>query len=300
LSSQAELIVSTVICNAQDRSVDSNFETEDATDLKPIHEQKSIIHQIILINLKRCPDRLEKMKKQLDILKLPFKKIQAIDKQNISTFCNSDLKDKQFLESLDPRIDLKVAKDGPCLLDLNDSHKLGAFACTLSHLHAMLYGLDTISNGKATDGPILILEDDSIMDAHFVSRTNHLIAKMNEINEDWELLILGCNKILNSKGTDKDILHKCLEAYGAHAHLYKDGKALQKAFAFLNSSKFQYADVWWWEQSKSEKYSVYVYKKNNLIVQDSALYSTVEDKFYSQNDKNLYFKGILSNPLKLY
>lgn len=109
---------------------------------------------VYLINLKRRPDRLDKMKSLLGDLKINYEVIEAIDGK-------TDLEAQSI--SLETGIDC------------------GVVGCHLSHLKVYR---DILSKGYERP---LILEDDLIAHKDF----DNILLNINEVPEDWHLLYLG-------------------------------------------------------------------------------------------------------------
>ena len=141
-----------------------NIIKENSVDRVKKYKLSDFFNNIFIINLKRRPDRLDKVKKRLSKYNINYEIIEAID--------GRDIKITQIFN------DLKKNK-------LTKLNTLGELGCIMSHIKAIKLAKER--NYKN----ILILEDDILINKNIES----MLWKINTVPSGWELLYLGCSHL---------------------------------------------------------------------------------------------------------
>ena len=140
--------------------IENNNKIEQINNVNK-YKLNDFFDNIFIINLKRRPDRLDKIKTKMHKYNIKYEIIEAIDGKD-STIIN-------MFNNLN-----KNSK-------LNNSGELG---CIMSHIKAISLAIER--NYKN----ILILEDDILIHKNIDS----MLWKINTIPANWELLYLGCSQ----------------------------------------------------------------------------------------------------------
>lgn len=133
--------------------------------------------EIFLINLKRRPERLEKMSNILRLLGVDFQRFEAVDGQKIS---NKEFSKLKFLPGYEDPYHRRPMKQGE-------------IGCFLSH-----YKIWSEIVEKKLDR-VIILEDDLRFAEDGIERLNKVIEDVIKTKLDWEFIYLGRKKILESE-----------------------------------------------------------------------------------------------------
>lgn len=129
-----------------------------------------------VINLKRCPEKRDRIKNKLDNLKIKYTIYDAIDGQNITNEYMETNNYKVNNEWKDPYHNRKTT--------------LGEIGCSLSHYNVMKMCLD------AEYDISLIVEDDADFCDKFCENVFQALYELNSIN-DWDYCYLGRKKVNN-------------------------------------------------------------------------------------------------------
>jgi GR25 family glycosyltransferase involved in LPS biosynthesis len=168
-----------------------------ATTLDSIREPHPFFDRVVVINLKRRPDRLDTFWKRFSRVDWPFRMpevVEAVDGEKV-----------------------------PCPHNFEQGG--GAFGCRQSHIRVLEHAMmDDIGN-------LLVLEDDAFLNADSVPR---LVDFLQQVPEDWEQLMLGGQHIGASKPVRPGIV-KALNCQRTHAYAIR-GKFLQDLYVlWLNT-----------------------------------------------------------------
>lgn len=263
----------------------------------------NVIKHVYVINVKKRVDRMEYVAKQLSHLKIKYERYEAVDSSlfkayyeapsasNISAVNISSVFDPRL--RLDPRcfgpnprygmlalfIQIKLSKlrffspptpPSPQVCKNHyRTHSPANTGCTLSHMQLWLQIIDHVSNaGPLSDGPVLILEDDVMIDKRSRSILPKLIKNLDELDPNWIILGVGyCANHIPSVAIpfvlDKDMGFSCL-----HAYVLRNSTSAQLLFDELNTPYVQVIDIPWWKLVQRGFYTSYVYAPNDLFRQD--------------------------------
>ena len=159
---------------------------EDLIDLSKCIDKQNINTSnldisVVVINLKRRPDRLEFIKSQLNESKIKYTVFEAFDYSIISV--NDD--DSIISQDLRLRVDQKVLMNYATVKEqiLNRVVSPGEVGCWLSHMHVYIRYV----RGDFGDGPLLVLEDDALFKPNFVHALTSSFLKTCLPNY-WEII----------------------------------------------------------------------------------------------------------------
>ena len=162
-----------------------NQSTESLIEAKKLRLLKYIgLTDIYLINLDRRPERLKYMKAQLDLLNLPFVRYPAVDGWKIKE-ANENQANHDF--GLHPETKMNINKDSKTFLIKKFVRTYGEIGCWMSHLQ-VYFRIRDKARETGVDGPVLILEDDIIMERTISYEVKRYL-KM--LPNDWDVFFLG-------------------------------------------------------------------------------------------------------------
>lgn len=144
-----------------------------------------------IINLKRSPDRLQRMTIQCYAYGVPFIQHPAVD-GNIYTFSDEDkkllfglavqrqekIRVQKFKHTSEEQIELYKS------WETQESYKKTKriMACSLSHIQVW-------KKYQYTSDPyIMVLEDDGILDSHIRQHVNTCVRNLNSFDPDWHIV----------------------------------------------------------------------------------------------------------------
>lgn len=244
---------------------------------KPSTRATLAVKQTFVINSDHSKDRLEKMKRQMAFLKVPFYRIRATMGKAVMDL--QRLGKNQSMAAKDLLGDVRI-KFLPWLHKRGD----GEMGCTISHIRALLAAVDHIDTGEALDGPIFVMEDDVLLSADLFSEIDKIIRVMDLYVSNWKVLAMGyCGKDLLE--ISQDILHRIpkedakilatinqvsVKGVGCmHAYILRNRNATQRLLVDINLEVLHSpVDMLWSTSVGSSDFNIYVYKPNNLITQD--------------------------------
>ncbi len=146
------------------------------------------------------------------------------------------------------------------------------YICTLSHLTTYLHALDNIEKGLFNDGPILVLEDDSKLDLHFMEKANSVIKWLTYTDPNWGLLGFGYSNAQNYFFNDikSDVLAIRVNRYSyTHAYVLRSASMLKLFLQIGNIPNVPVIDIMWHPLTRYwiTPLHAYVYSKNDMAIQ---------------------------------
>ena len=223
---------------------------------------------IYLINLDRRPDRLKHMKNQLDLLNLPFIRYPAVDGRKIKQ-ANENQANHDF--DLNPETKLNISekvntffKDEALkdkFVEVDIVSTWGEVGCWMSHLQ-VYFRIRDKARETGVDGPVLILEDDIIMERTI---SYELKRYLKMLPNDWDVFFLGswgsCIENVNEN------LCRGYDMWLTTSYVINGSKTAEKLISLSNNAYPSTADGFWRPHFTSSIYA-YVLKNELLTYQD--------------------------------
>ena len=138
---------------------------------------------IYMINLDRNADRLESFIEQYMMCDLRYKQFQRIPAVD-----GSSLDIKQYISNFAYKEIMQIEKTGYRTKHYQLTR--GAIGCYLSHIKVY----ELIAAGESDYG--IVFEDDVMIDKNVLSKLNKVLPTMDD---DWDMLLLGCHCIVCDK-----------------------------------------------------------------------------------------------------
>lgn len=139
-----------------------------------------------LINLDRSPDRLMMMTLQCDLHGIPFKRHPAVDGAK-HQFTDEETDMLFGIASGQPGLTRKYSKEErDQLFKKREAEPIfkktkNIMACALSHIQAW-------KANRRSNEPILIMEDDTIINSHFKYNVKRGLKELDKFDPDWEIM----------------------------------------------------------------------------------------------------------------
>ena len=240
-------------------SLGSNESTTSLIEAKKLRLLKYIgLTDIYLINLDRRPERLKYMKAQLDLLNLPFVRYPAVDGWKIKE-ANENQANHDF--GLHPETKMNINKDSKTFLIKKFVRTYGEIGCWMSHLQ-VYFRIRDKARETGVDGPVLILEDDIIMERTISYEVKRYL-KM--LPNDWDVFFLGswgsCIENVNEN------LCRGYDMWLTTSYVINGSKTAEKLISLSNNAYPSTADGFWRPHFTSSIYA-YVLKNELLTYQD--------------------------------
>lgn len=196
----------------------------------------------VYINLGHRLDRKENMEAILNNYDIPHTRFPAI--------YGVDIKDYLFEEKPLP---FKLNKRTAFHPDVLKPHAWtadrhwGRIGCWQSHVQVLLNLIQDVEEGKAPDGPVLILEDDITWPESF--GREGLLKHLTELPDNWELMAYGLINmvcVLYSPPISlPDGVCRTVHGFRAHAYVIRNISVAKKLLSVLNTKMPQVLDVGW-------------------------------------------------------
>jgi len=247
--------------------------SQNFTQKKTFYTQfDKFVNKSYIINLKRRPERFKSFMKSYNKNKFNFKveKYHAVDGS---------------------KLDIKKVPISPTgLKDLEESkingyrtkhYQLtpGAIGCYMSHVNVWKQIKDSDGLGA------LVFEDDSILDADFVNKTEQILEEVNNVDPYWDILFLGGRR--NKYTPVSENLLKVHKFYELHAYIIRK-KAITKLLT--NDLIFpieQQIDSLL--SDKSDVINMYIVKKN-IVNQGGSHPTDIQSPFKKVNGMDIFSK----------
>ena len=240
-------------------SLGSNESTTSLIEAKKLRLLKYIgLTDIYLINLDRRPERLKYMKAQLDLLNLPFVRYPAVDGWKIKE-ANENQANHDF--GLHPETKMNINKDSKTFLIKKFVRTYGEIGCWMSHLQ-VYFRIRDKARETGVDGPVLILEDDIIMERTISYEVKRYL-KM--LPNDWDVFFLGswgsCIENVNEN------LCRGYDMWLTTSYVINGSKTAEKLISLSNNDYPSTADGFWRPHFRSSIHA-YIFLKDYLANQD--------------------------------
>ena len=252
-----------------------NQSTESLIEAKKLRLLKYIgLTDIYLINLDRRPDRLKIMKAQLDLLNLPYIRYPAVDGWKIKE-ANENQANHDF--DLHPETKLNISekvntffKDEALkdkFVEVDIVSTWGEVGCWMSHLQ-VYFRIRDKARETGVDGPVLILEDDIIMEK-FISY--EIKRHLKVLPSHWDIFFLGswgdCIENVNEN------LCRGYDMWLTSSYVINGSKTAEKLISLSNNGYPSTADGFWRPHFRSSIHA-YIFLKDYLANQDRINFGT--------------------------
>lgn len=239
---------------------------------------------IYLINLKSRKDKLMASTFQLNMLRLNFTVIEAVNgiilkNQKSQNMTNEIVKNITGINELKVSLNsLRASKLSPAQI-----------GCWLSHLKTF----DKIKNDDK-DKLSLILEDDFIADGMAIELINKNLMKLHK-KYDWDLVYVGhCHnraRCQNYLDNSKEICKTVVRVYCTHAYILKNKSAAIKLFNAGNLKVPIIADHYY-ENTNLNRYMIFphIFKQRKSIKADINSYGGYHTDLLNKTFENLLAK----------
>lgn len=218
------------------------------------------LKDIYVINLDRRSDRMESIDAQLKALKLQYHRFSAIDGLRLRDQC------KNGQEFSVPNWHEKVKFDTKNLekrmMKENDG-QWGRFGCWQSHLQVML-GIVDEARQSNDDGPVLILEDDVIIDADMPFLVKQAA---DSLPSDWEYFAIG-HLFATCVEQISPFVCRTDHSMGGQGYILRNAAAALKMIGWSNTNEFQIADMYWLPHMEDGELQAYIITPRSIIEQD--------------------------------
>ena len=230
---------------------------------------KDIIKQTYVINMKSDGFKMKLMEAEMTRHKIPFQRFEAINTRNIQNIIARNPLPRNMSSMLDPRFNA----DPQCWLPNRDTtvcKELSSDTSGLafSHMSVWLQAIDSVEDGRANDGAILIFEDDVALSDAFENIVPKLVSNLNKLDDKWVILGLGYSANHNPSVGIPYLLDKN-EGFGCmHAYILRDARSAQLMFDIENTPWVPRNDHGWWKLvQRNDQHRSYVYVPNDIAVQ---------------------------------
>lgn len=218
------------------------------------------LKDIYVINLDRRSDRMESIDVQLKALKLDYHRFSAVDGIKLRDQCEKG----EIFSVANWHKDVKFNTDDleKRMMEENDG-QWGRFGCWQSHLQVMLRIVDEAKRSN-DDGPVLILEDDVIIDADMPFLVKQAA---DTLPSNWEYFAIGhlfatCVEQVSSFVCRTD------HSMGGQGYILRNAAAAQKLIEWSNTNEFQIADMYWLSHMEEGELQAYIITPRSIIEQD--------------------------------
>jgi hypothetical protein len=229
--------------------------------------------QLFLINLDRRPDKLARMKYQLDSMNMSFERIPAVDGTLIRAAVTA--KAPNLYHIVEPFVKLDIAQLA------SDDIDYGQVGCFCSHITTWQRAIDNVKRGIVSDGPIIIFEDDLTFDLAFPNHLqNDIIPTMPIGDVNWGIMGIGyCGDAVSKK--PGLVLARVLVFFCTHAYMLRDISIAQRLMDAINTHEGVILDVGMANLMKRQDgyLTAFVYPGNNIVVQDRTLLSDITSSY---------------------
>ena len=265
--------------------IDSNQPEDSPTEAKKMRLLNYVgLVDIYLINLDRRPDRLKSMKAQLDLLNLPFTRYPAIDGKKVKE-AKIDKINHDF--GLHPETIIKLNENKQWIMKKRNSIDFGAVGCWMSHLQ-VYFKIRDKARETGIDGPVLILEDDIIMEKVLPYELKRYL-KM--LPNDWDMFFISSCKGECIEHID-DNLCRGKNMWLTISYVINGSKTADKLITLSNTDYPVVSDVVWRNHLNSWIHA-YILKNEQLTEQD-------RENFESDiSTSGTYKFSKLTNPVNL-
>ena len=202
------------------------FDTIEEDEKRQENLKSLGLADIFLINLDTSPDRLSNFMTQMNYLRLPFKRLSAVDGKKIKEFLNSK---SANLYNFHPDTLFRLDWLHPSQKSISES-EFEAIGWWQSHLQTYFAILE---NYKKTliDGPVLIFEDDVILDK---SMPDIIKQSLPQIPNDWDLFFIGYTSLPSCLEDVTETVYKANDIIGTHANIVNGHRAAKKLIDMIN------------------------------------------------------------------
>ncbi len=219
------------------------------------------IQDIYVINLDRRPDRLASVDQQLKSLSLPYTRFPAIDGGNLRKLSENKTIRKDDI-GWHPRVAFELDDLHHRMKEENDN-EWGRFGCWQSHLQVYLTIVDR-ARTTGRDGPVLILEDDVLLDADLPFLVKQA---MDTLPDDWEFFAIGhfwsaCTKIVSRFAC------RANRVIGGQGYIIRNAAAAEILIGLSNTRNFQIADLLWLGAMEDGRLKAYIILPTSIVQQD--------------------------------
>ena len=215
-----------------------NQSIENPTETKKIRLLNYVgLVDIYLINLDRRPDRLKSMKAQLDLLNLPFTRYPAIDGKKVKE-AKIDKINHDF--GLHPETIIKLNEDKQWIIGKRGFTDFGAIGCWMSHLQ-VYFKIRDKARETGIDGPVLILEDDIIMEKVL---PYELKRYLKLLPNDWDIFFIGSIDGYCIEQIDENLC-RGKDMWLAISYVINGSKTAEKLITLSNADQPILADLIW-------------------------------------------------------
>ena len=241
----SRLLFFLILFSVFSQEIEEIFSEATEEGAKRLQNLKSIgLVDIYLINLDRRTERLQNFIPQIDYLKLPYKRLSAVDGKKLQQYLKKELVyDYKFHPDTLLRFDWLVHPSSLGLV-----WDFGAIGCWQSHLQSYFAILE---NYKKTlvDGPVLIFEDDVYLDKDMPEVIKN---SLSLLPDNWDIFYIGYT--LNPPCLH-DVTKNICRAYdivGAHSYIVNGSKSAKKMIDMVNlmeNTVIDYALRWFYEKN---------------------------------------------------
>ena len=233
----------------------------------PSDEEKRVfmnsigLQDIYVINLDTRSDRLSSIKAQLDYLNLPFIRYPAVDGKKMQASVKESL---NHTFNLHPETKLRFDWIDRSIIKISHKHGVtyGTIGCWQSHLQVYFEIRDKFQNSQK-NGPVLILEDDIIMEKQLPKLVKEYL---KSLPENWDMLFIGfeggnCIEIIDQ--------HICRanNMVLASSYIINGVNTANKLIYLSNTMFIQLADIYWMKYFSNEIHA-YILRGGPLTAQD--------------------------------